>query len=76
MVVDVSLEIGQSPNWIMTNYTLDQLVMTYKRHQKNQLSYVEMQSAIVCSMLAGKYKPAKEKSIDDLANMGLVEDTV
>ena len=64
----------------MQSFTFDQAILLFEKDELHRLKWAEIQSGIVCSMLAGKYKPrrapAKELNIDDLESMGMIKDMV
>lgn len=65
-----------SPESVMEKFTISQLVMCHNRRVKCEMDFAEVQGAIVCSMLAGKYKKPKEFDLSDLEAMGKVTEGV
>lgn len=61
----------------MQNMTVDQVTMIFDKQNKERLQLIEVHSAVVCSMLAGKYKKqtkAREMSLDELASKGILKE--
>jgi hypothetical protein len=73
--MSVALNVGQSPRWVLKNFTLGQLLLTYKFISKSDFDFAELQARLVWAIANGWKRPAGiEDSADKLTKMGVMEE--